>query len=107
MNPMDEKNLFYQQLHNLISNHININEPQLSDDRMFGQSALNIYTLMFKRCNHFVNIPWRVMDGFTSSRERINYLNELKCRMCEEDFREMEIKLGREYELFVKYGGKL
>lgn len=83
------------------------NEPQISDDRILHQSGVNMFTVLFKRCNHFLNVPWRVIDGMLSSHETIAYINNLKCKMCEEQFREMEIQLNKEVNDFIKYGGKL
>lgn len=83
------------------------NEPSINEDRLFQMTGINQFTVMFKRCNHFLNVPWRVIDGMLSSHEVIKYVNELPCKMCEEQFTEMERKLNAEYHLFVKYGGKL
>jgi len=83
------------------------NEPQVNEDRIFQQTAINFYTVMFKRCNHFLNVPWVVIHNMLTSHEVVNYVNSLECKMCNEEFSDMERKLNQEYYLFVKYKGKL
>lgn len=101
MNNNDEDDFHQKLLHAIY------NGPEISQDRLFQQSGINQYTVLFLSCNHFLNIPWRVIHGMLSTMEVVEYINQLKCKMCEEDFSNMEKKLNDEYKLFIKYGGKL
>lgn len=81
------------------------NLPEINDDRIFYQNMQGPgFILIFKLCGHHIHIKTVVIMNMNNTLETIEYINGLKCPECESEFREMELKLGREYRSLIEKG---
>lgn len=81
-------------------------EPEIAKDRLVSPGPLHL-CLVFKQCQHHHHIPTYVLDGMSSNREIIEFINSRVCPDCIREWVEMERSLDAEYQRFIRSGRKL
>lgn len=78
-------------------------EPEISDDRLIQMGPLDM-CLIFKQCRHHIHVPSYIFNSMKTNREKVLYINGIKCPDCKREIRDMEESLRQQHIAFEKRG---